>query len=368
MYAQAGAHAGTAAAGRRRTSGGAPRPIPTSGSRRSFLDGAWTPTRSRTARAPRTTGRQRRDRACARAYVEQPASSSRALPLSPGRHDRRTPSAVGLGAGYFEITAASETALGPDRAAHATRDREPGRRTLPVRRASSTRPPGRHERRRARACTSSGSLATRPPHLHAPSSAAARPPPRRGRCPSRLTPGLGPRATPRTLRHEQRADQRPSASALPAASTSTAPTPRRAARRARSRRQQRERAHPVVGRHAREHVRRHALGQRGLPPDLEQRDAGAGHDERRRAAPPRQAEREAPDRDRPRRAPAACRSHREPRSPAEADQRAGDRAGAHRGGEDAVHARACRSARSTPSARASSTGRTRSAARARTRR
>ena len=37
-------------------------------------------------------------------------------------------------------------------------------------------------------------------------------------------------------------------------------------------RQQRERAHPVVGGHARERVRRDALGERRLPPDAEQRE------------------------------------------------------------------------------------------------
>ena len=58
-------------------------------------------------------------------------------------------------------------------------------------------------------------------------------------------------------------------------------------------RQQHERAHPVVRRDARERVRRHALGQRGVPPDAEQRQPDAGGREQRHEHEQRRAEREA---------------------------------------------------------------------------
>ena len=52
-------------------------------------------------------------------------------------------------------------------------------------------------------------------------------------------------------------------------------SPRRPGRRGEPHRQQDERAHPVVGADARERDRRDALGQRRLPPDVEQREPDA---------------------------------------------------------------------------------------------
>ena len=158
------------------------------------------------------------------------------------------------------------------------------------------------------------------------------------------------------------------ASALPTPSTSAGPE--RLAERPGEQvadRQERERAHPVVGRDARERVRRHALGQRRVPPDPEQREPDAGgreqRDEQRRSGAPSANA----DRDRgPRERPQEPGAHRVQRPPAEAEQRAEHRPRAHRAAPAGRTRRCCRTRPRRSSARASSTGRTTAAARSRT--